>query len=103
MKITDLILEVNRSMYRTYVYLEHAEDADISDIANIIRGLDQVVVVNNKSNKEDTRPRALLQVKIMTTGPALESFEALKKLAMTTVPEIKKFQYSQRHIEQVDI
>jgi hypothetical protein len=64
---------------------------------------DKVAVVNNKSNKEDPRPRGLLLIKIITTKPALETFQEVQKAAMTSIPDLKKFQFSERHIEQSDI
>lgn len=102
-QLEQLIAETNFKMYKTYVYVEFIEDTDITTIAQIVRALDKVAVVNNKSNKEDDRPRGLLLVKVVTTQPALETFQALQQEAMSTIPELKKFQFSERHIEQVDL
>jgi hypothetical protein len=102
-KLEQLLSETQFKMYKTYVYVEFKEDTDITTIAQIIRALDKVAVVNNKSNKEDDRPRGLLLVKVITTQPALPTFQQLQQEAMTTIPELKKFQFSERHIEQVDL
>jgi hypothetical protein len=104
MKLRNLILEEEYKMFRTYYYIEFDDsNMDISTLANIIRGLPLVAVVNNKSDKEDRRPRALLQIKIATIKPATDSFEEVKKDIMTKISEVKKCQYSAKHIEEVNI
>lgn len=102
-KLEQLLSETQFKMYKTYVYVEFKEDTDITTIAQIVRALDKVAVVNNKSNKEDERPRGLLLVKVVTVQPALETFQKLQQEAMSTIPELTKFQFSERHIEQVDL
>ena len=102
-KLEHLLSETQFKMYKTYVYVEFSDDTDITTIAQIIRALGKVAVVNNKSNKEDDRPRGLLLVKVITTLPALETFQTLQQEAMSTIPELKKFQFSERHVEQVDL
>jgi hypothetical protein len=90
-------------MYKTYVYVEFSTETDITTIAQLIRSIDKVAVVNNKSNKEDPRPRGLLLIKIITTKPALATFQEVQQSAMKSIPDLKKFQFSERHIEQSDI
>jgi len=101
--LEQLLSEVEFRMYKTYVYVEFSAETDITTIAQLIRSVDKVAVVNNKSNKEDPRPRGLLLIKIITTKPALETFQEVQKAAMTSIPDLKKFQFSERHIEQSDI
>lgn len=104
MKLQTLILEETYKMFRTYMYIEFDDaDMDVSTLANIIRGLNQVAVINNKSDKEDPRPRALFQVKISTTKPPSEAFAQLQNDVMTRISEVKKCQISQRHIEEVNL
>ena len=104
MKLQTLILEETYKMFRTYMYIEFDDaDMDVSTLANIIRGLNQVAVINNKSDKEDPRPRALFQVKISTTKPPSEAFAELQNDVMTKISEVKKCQISQRHIEEVNL
>ena len=103
MKLEHLLSEIEFRMYKTYVYVEFNPETDITTIAQLIRSVDKVAVVNNKSNKEDDRPRGLLLLKIITTKPALETFQEVQKDAMTAIPDLKKFQFSERHIEQVEI
>jgi len=102
-RLEHLLSEVEFRMYKTYVYVEFNPEADITTVAQLIRSVDKVAVVNNKSNKEDPRPRGLLLIKIITTKPALETFQEVQKAAMTSIPDLKKFQFSERHIEQSDI
>lgn len=110
-KLSNILLEETYKMYRTYMYIEFNDQPkqgdkkgmDISTLANIIRGLPQVAVINNKSDKEDTKPRALFSVKIATTLPPAEAFQILQKDVMTKVSEVKKCKISQRHIEEVNL
>lgn len=104
MKLGNILLEETYKMFRTYMYIEFDDsNMDVSTLANIIRGLNQVAVINNKSDKEDPRPRALFQVKIATTKPPMEAFAALQKDVMTRISEVKKCQISERHVEEVNL
>jgi len=104
MKLSNILFEETYKMYRTFMYIEFDDsNMDVSTLANIIRGLNQVAVINNKSDKEDPRPRALFQVKISTTKPPSEAFTMLQKEVMTKISEVKKCQISQRHIEEVNL
>lgn len=102
-QLKQLLSEVEFKMYKTYVYVEFDSETDITTIAQLIRSVDKVAVVNNKSNKEDLRPRGLLLLKIITTKPALATFQEVQQAAMQAIPDLKKFQFSERHIEQLDI
>ena len=64
------------------VYVEFVETTDITTISNLIRSLDMVTVVNNRSDKEDLKPRGYLLVKIITTKPGRESFNYLASIAL---------------------
>ena len=104
MELRKLLLEEDYKMFKTYFYFEFDDsNMDVSTLANIVRGLPMVAVVNNKSDKEDPRPRALFQIKVATTKPPKESFEEVKNACMTKVSEVKKCQYSERHIEEVNL
>ena len=104
MKLANLLFEETYKMFRTFMYIEFDDsNMDVSTLANIIRGLDQVAVINNKSDKEDPRPRALFQVKISTTKPPTEAFKILQKDVMTKISEVKKCQISERHVEEVNL
>jgi hypothetical protein len=104
MKLAKLLLEEEFKMFQTLFYLEFDDSSmDVSTLANIVRGIDLVAVVNNKSDKEDPRPRALFKIKIATTKPPKESFEQVKNDCMTKISEVKKCQFSERHIEEVNL
>ena len=104
MNLQSLLLEEEYKMFKTFFYFEFDDSTmDVSTLANIVRGLPFVAVVNNKSDKEDPRPRALFQIKIATTKPPKETFEEVKNACMTTISEVKKCQYSERHIEEVNL
>jgi hypothetical protein len=102
MKLTNLLNEVTYSMYQTLVYVEFSEDTNITDIAQLIRGLRYVTVVNNKTDKEDLNPRGLLELKVVTLKPGQETFELIKNEAMKTIPTLKKFKYSTKQLQKIE-
>ena len=102
MKLQDLLNEVTYSMYQTLVYVEFSEDTNITDIAQLIRALRYVTVVNNKTDKEDLNPRGLLELKVVTLKPGQETFELIKNEAMKTIPTLKKFKYSTKHLQKIE-
>ena len=102
MKLQDLLNEVTYSMYQTLVYVEFSEDTNITDIAQLIRGLRYVTVVNNKTDKEDLNPRGLLELKVVTLKPGQETFELVRKEAMTSIPTLKKFKYSTKQLQKIE-
>lgn len=104
MNLSKLILEEQYKMFKTLFYFEFDDsNMDVSTLANIVRAVDLVAVVNNKSDKEDPRPRALFQIKVATTRPPKESFEQVKQECMTKISQVKKCQFSERHIEEVNL
>jgi hypothetical protein len=101
-KLKTLLNEITYSMYQTLVYVEFADTTNITDIAQIIRSMKYVTVVNNKTDKEDLNPRGLLQLKVVTTKPGQETFELIKKESLAQIPELKKFKYSVKQLQKVE-
>lgn len=101
-KLQDLLNEVTFSMYQTLVYVEFSDTTNITDIAQLIRGIQYVTVVNNKTDKEDLEPRGLLEIKAVTTKPGAETFEIIKKEALSRIPDLKKFKYSIKQLHKVE-
>lgn len=97
-----LINEIQYKQYETLVYVEFKDDSNISTIAQIVRALPYVAVVNNKSDKDEHKPRGLLLVKCVSTKTAQETFEKLKELALG-VPDITQFKYSAKHLEVKEV
>ena len=102
MRLTDLLNEVAYSMYQNLVYVEFSDDTNVTDIAQLIRGLRYVTVVNNKTDKEDLNPRGLLQLKVVTLKPGQETFELIKNEALKTIPTLKKFKYSVKQLQKIE-
>jgi hypothetical protein len=102
MKLADLLNEVTYSMYQNLVYVEFSDDTNVTDIAQLIRGLRYVTVVNNKTDKEDLNPRGLLQLKVVTLKPGQETFELIKNEALKTIPTLKKFKYSVKQLQKIE-
>ncbi len=101
MKLSNLLNEITYSMYQSLIYVEFSDETNITDIAQLIRGLRYVTVVNNKTDKEDLNPRGLLQLKVVTLKPGTETFELIKKEALTTIPTLKKFKYSVKQLQKI--
>jgi hypothetical protein len=102
MKLTDLLNEVTYSMYQTLVYVEFSDETNITDIAQLIRALKYVTVVNNKTDKEDLNPRGLLELKVVTLKPGVETFELIRKEALSSIPTLKKFKYSTKQLQKIE-
>lgn len=102
MKLTNLLNEVTYSMYQTLVYVEFSDETNITDIAQLIRALKYVTVVNNKTDKEDLNPRGLLQLKVITLKPGVETFELIRKEALSSIPTLKKFKYSTKQLQKIE-
>ena len=102
MRLTDLLNEVTYSMYKNLVYVEFSDETNITDIAQLIRALRYVTVVNNKTDKEDLNPRGLLELKVVTLKPGQETFELIKNEAMKTIPTLKKFKYSTKQLQKIE-
>jgi hypothetical protein len=74
MKLIKLLNEIQFFMYQTLVYVEFDDSTNITDVAQLIRSVRYVTVVNNKTDKEDLEPRGLLEIKVVTTKPGTETF-----------------------------
>ncbi len=94
--------EKTYSLYETYVMVEFDDDTNITDISQILRSMPYVTVVNNKTDKEDKNPRGVLQMKVLTLKPAMETFEEVKKAALTQIPKLRTFKLSTKRIQKID-
>jgi ABC-type amino acid transport substrate-binding protein len=101
-KLADLLNEVTYSMYQTLVYVEFDDSTNITDTAQLIRGVKYVTVVNNKTDKEDLEPRGLLEIKVITLKTGQETFELVKKEALASIPTLKKFKYSIKQLQKIE-
>ena len=100
MKLSELILEAGEKMYESLVYVEYADDVDITYVIQLIRALPEVTVVNNRSDKDDPRPRGYVKIKIITRKPGAEAFSALKEIALKDITELRKFNYVPENIRK---
>lgn len=97
-----LLNEVKYTMYRTLVYVEFADETNITHIAQVLRSLKYVTVVNNKTDKEDLEPRGLLLIKVLTTKPGQQTYELVRRDALNNIPELKKFKYSIKQLQAIE-
>tara|TARA_R110000822_G_scaffold24150_12_gene73899 strand:- start:13370 stop:13684 length:315 start_codon:yes stop_codon:yes gene_type:complete len=101
MKLIKLLNEIKFYMYQTLVYVEFDDSTNITDVAQLIRSVKYVTVVNNKTDKEDLEPRGLLEIKVVTTKPGTETFELVRAEALKLIPELKKFKYSTKQLNKI--
>lgn len=101
-KLTNILQEMKFSMYQTLVYVEFNDQTNITDIAQLIRSVRYVTVVNNKTDREDLKPRGLLEIKVITLKPGMETFEIVKAEALKSIPDLKKFKFSVQKLHKVD-
>jgi len=101
MKLTKLLKEIQFYMYQTLVYVEFDDSTNITDVAQLIRSVQYVTVVNNKTDKEDLEPRGLLEIKVVTTKPGTETFELIRAESLKLIPELKKFKYSTKQLNKI--
>jgi len=102
MKLMSILNEIQFFMYQTLVYVEFDDSTNITDIAQLIRSVRYVTVVNNKTDKEDLEPRGLLEIKVVTTKPGTETFELVRTEALKMIPELSKFKYSTKQLRKVE-
>jgi hypothetical protein len=96
------LFEVTYSMYETYVMVEFSDETNITDIAQVLRSMPMVTVVNNKTDKEDKNPRGVLLIKILTLKPGVEAFTELKKVSLSKIPDLKTFKFSEKRLQKID-
>lgn len=94
--------EIKYKMYQTLVYVEFSRESNITHVAQVLRSLKYVTVVNNKTDKEDLEPRGLLAVKVLTPKPGQETFELVRRDALAHIPELTKFKYSIKQLHTLD-
>jgi len=97
-----ILSEIGEKMYKTLVYIEFDDTADITHVIQLIRALPEVTVVNNRSDKEDLKPRGYLSVKLITKKTGAIAFASLKQTALRQVVELRKFNYVPEHIKRIE-
>lgn len=102
MKLMTILNEIQFAMYQTLVYVEFEDSTNITDVAQLIRSVRYVTVINNKTDKEDLEPRGLLEIKVVTTKPGIDTFELVRAEALKMIPELKKFKYSTKQLHKVE-
>jgi len=102
MKLQDILKEIQYSMYQTMVYVEFEDTTNITTIAQIIRSVQYVTVVNNKTDKEDLKPRGLLLIKVLTPKTGKDTFDIVQRESLKAIPELKKFKYSLKQLQNIE-
>jgi hypothetical protein len=99
MKLTQLITEIQFSIYQAMVRISHSEDVTVQDVGEMLRAVPGVLTVTQVSH-EPAGNTAIMKVKVLTTKTAQETFAAFKQNAISRVPEIKKLEVAEKTIEK---
>ena len=89
--------------YETVVFVKWTEEATMKYIEQRLRAEDSVTVVSDKLDYEGKKGKnsSYLKVKVLTTQPPEEAYQALKANAMKNIAEIRDFKYAKNLIKQI--
>ena len=89
--------------YETVVFVKWTDEATMKYIEQRLRAEDSVTVVSDKLDYEGKKGKnsSYLKVKVLTTMPPEEAYQALKANAMKNIAEIKDFKYAKNLIKQI--
>jgi hypothetical protein len=101
MKLKDILTEEKQfELYQALMRVRHTEEITASRVADFVRAMPGVTRVSAVDSNEDTNI-VVLQVKILTSKPAQEVYEKVRKDAFRLVPNIKRVEVAQNTIEKV--
>lgn len=99
MKIIDLILEIQFSIYQAMVRVGHSEDITVQDVGEMLRAIPGVLTVSQVSH-DGQNNTAIMKVKILTTKSPSEAFASFKNTSIQRIPEVKKIEVAEKTIEK---
>lgn len=99
MKLTDLILETQFSIYQAMIQVGYTEDITVQDIGEMLRAIPGVLTVGQVSH-DSTTNKAIMKVKILTTKSAPEAFAFFKATSVQRIPEIRTLEVADKTVEK---
>lgn len=99
MKLKNILKEEREfTLYQALMRVRHTEEITASRVADFIRAMPGVTRVSAVDSNEDTNI-VVLKVKILTSKPAKEVYEKVRKDAFRLVPNIKRVEVANNTIE----
>jgi len=99
MKLTDIIAELSFSIYTATVRIRHSSNASVQNIGEQMRAMPGVLTISQISH-EKASSTAVMGIKLMTTKPPLEAYEAFKDNAVSKLPEVLSIDVAESTIEK---
>lgn len=97
LKLSQILLEQNRKRIQGKIKVTYREDSTIMDIAEILRAIEDVTIVDTGGGDKDRR-EAIYDIKFLTIKDPKDIFLFLKRKALQA-PEIEKVQIATNTIE----
>jgi hypothetical protein len=99
MKITDIISEIQFSIYQAMVRIGHSEDITVQDVGEMLRAMPGILTVSQVSH-DGNNNTAIMKIKLLTTKPPSEAFLAFKETSIRKIPEVRKVEVAEKTIEK---
>ena len=98
-KLKDILLEDDNKIYKGLVRVTYSEDGSVMDVADVIRAVNGVTIVNTAGNEEG-RDVSMYDVKIRSKADPQSAFQFIRQEAMKD-PIVKRFEIATKTIERV--
>jgi len=98
-KLKDILLEDDNKIYKGLVRVTYSEDGSVMDVADVIRAVKGVTIVNTAGNEEG-RDVSMYDVKIRSKADPQSAFQFIRQEAMKD-PIVKRFEIATKTIERV--
>jgi len=99
MKLTNIISEIQFSIYQAMVRVGHSEGITVQDVGEMLRAMPGVLTINQVSHNGDNNT-AIIKVKLLTTKTPSEAFASFKATSIQRIPEVKKIEVAEKTIEK---
>jgi hypothetical protein len=96
--LKQILLEDDNKIYKGLVRVTYSEEGSVMDVADVIRAVKGVTIVNTAGNEEG-RDVAMYDVKIRTKSDPQGAFKFLRQECMKD-PIIKRFEIATKTIER---
>lgn len=98
-KLKDILLEDDNKIYKGLVRVTYSEDGSVMDVADVIRAVKGVTIVNTAGNEEG-RDVSMYDVKIRSKADPQSAFQFIRQEAMKD-PIVKRFEIATKTIERI--
>lgn len=95
MKLLELLFEEQIAIYSGMIRVSYTEGMNVTDIEDIVRGIEGVTIVNSSGDEEDMN-RVVLKIKIRT-------FETGQEAGLDSFIKIRQAAVKHQGIERVEV